>query len=38
MNPTKTKAKWFNSNQYGKTVYTLTLDSVAAIYSATKDA
>lgn len=38
MNPTKTKAKWFNSNSYGRTVYNLTLDSVAALYSATKDA
>jgi DNA-directed RNA polymerase beta' subunit len=38
MNPAKTKAKWFNSNQYGKTVYNLDLDAVASVYAATKDA
>ena len=37
MNPVNSKAKWFNSNSYGKTIYNLDLDAVAALYSATKD-
>jgi DNA-directed RNA polymerase beta' subunit len=37
MNPVNAKAKWFNSNSYGKTVYNLDLDAVASLYAATKD-
>lgn len=37
MNPAKTKTKWFDSKKFNKTIYNIELDSVAAVYAATKD-
>ena len=37
MNPAHAKSKWFDSRKYNKTIYNIELDSVAAVYAATKD-
>ena len=37
LNPVNAKSKWTDTKTYNKNIYALELDSVAAIYAATKD-
>jgi DNA-directed RNA polymerase beta' subunit len=37
LNPVNAKSKWTDTKTYNKNIYSLELDSVAAIYAATKD-